>query len=189
MTRMGQQLWSWEALQFENIATEHVKTDATASSWDVLLEEPNRAWGYRIALPEEARAFIMWRARLKVLYVLGNILPGLAYLNGPEGFSFQIDTVSRRAEFRYLLTSAETVCVRRFDIPKLSTPLEILLELNVVTKICNGIVNGEKICGMTLPIEAVPALDAVTDIEILTTTSLEAGGGTIGYGELTLQCE
>ena len=189
MARMGQQLWSWEAVQFENIEAEDVRTEAAASSWDVMLEAPNRAWGYRIPLPEEARAFIMWRTRLEVLHILGNVAPGLAYLDGPEGVSFQIDIAARRAELRHVLTSSETVRIATFDIPDTTAPFDMLFELNAVTKVCSGIMNGEKIFEVTLPVETIPALDAVSDVEILTTTPPGTAGGTVGYGELTLQCE
>ena len=189
MARMGQQQWSWEAAQFENIESENVRTEAAGSSWDVMIEAPNRAWGYRIPLPEEARVFIMWRTRLEVLHVLGNISPGVAYFDGPEGLSFQIDAAARLAELRHVRNSSETVRVARFDLPDLAAPFDMLLELNAVTKACTGIVNGEKIFEVALPVKTVPAFEAVTDVEILTTTPPDAGGGTVGYGELTLQCE
>jgi hypothetical protein len=65
----------------------------------------------------------------------------------------------------------------------------MLFELNAVTKACNGIVNGKKVFEITLPFKTVPAFDTLTDVEILTTTPPDEGGGTVSYGELTLQCE
>jgi hypothetical protein len=186
---MGQQLWSWEAAQFENINADGVVTKAADLSWDVMIEAQNHAWGYRIPLPDEARAFIMWRARLEVRHIIGNISPGLAYLNRGEGISFQIDAAAHRAEFRHALTSSETVRIAVFGIPDASAPFDMLFELNAVTKTCSGTLNGNKVFKITLPFKTVPAFDTLSDVEILTTTPPEEGGGTVGYSELTLQCE
>lgn len=188
MGRMGQHLWSWEPAQFENLNTEKVTTEATQTSWDVMLEAPNIAWGYSIALCDEARAHIMWRCRLEVLHVLGDVMPGLAFFDGETGVAFQVDVSSKKAELRRVVRGKETLLVEDYPLQDIAQPFDLLFEYNALTKKCSGILNGEKIFERQLPYTILPAPDEVNSIEILTTTP-PGGTGTIGYGELTLQCE
>lgn len=187
---MGQQLWSWEAAQFEKIESSGVKAQHAASAWHVAIEAEDRAWGYRIALPDDAKPFLMWRTTLEVEWVNGSIQPGIAYFSGSDGISFQIDLAKQRAELRHVLHTMQTKRVSSFRIQPTETPFSFQLEFNALTKAMVGTLNGSRIFSSKLPFRGLPDLDDLTDVEILTTTPKGSlTGGTVSYGMLSIQCE
>lgn len=186
---MAQTLWSWEAAQFEKIEASDVLAGHVEESWHVTMKAPNRAWGYRIALPDEARMFIMWRTTLEITKVDGEVHPGLAYFMGGDGVSIQIDMATQKAELRHVMHTMETKCVAEFRAPAVTTPFEICIEMNVITRVLIGTVAGKRAFHVKLPYRALPAFEEITDVEILTTTPPTSTGGTASYGALTLQCE
>lgn len=186
---MSQQLWTWEASRFEKIENERVKAEPTETTWDVMLEVPNLAWGYCIALPGEARSYILWRSRLEVQHVLGEISPGIAFHDGVHGVVFQLDALRKKAEIRYLMVAEATVLTEAFDIADVRYPLDLMLEYNAVTNKCAALINTETAFEVKLPYKNIPVLTAVTSVEILTSTPANRSGGTVGYGDLSLHCE
>ena len=187
--RMSQHLWTWEASRFEKIENERVKAEPTEMTWDVMLEVPDLAWGYCIALPDEARSYILWRSRLEVQHVLGDISPGIAYHDGVHGVVFQLDTLRQKAELRYLLVAEATVRTETFDIATVRYPLDLMLEYNAVTNKCVALINTDTVFEVKLPYKNVPLLATITSIEIMTSTPANESGGTVGYGDLSLHCE
>ena len=186
---MSQQLWTWEASRFEKIENERVKAEPTETSWDVMLEVPDLAWGYCTALPDAARSYILWRSRLEVQHVLGDISPGIAYHDGVHGVLFQLDPHRRKAEVRYLMVAEATVRTATFDISAVRYPLDLMLEYNAVTNKCTALINTEAVFEIKLPYKNIPVLPSITSIEIVTSTPANESGGTVGYGDLSLQCE
>lgn len=186
---MGQHTWSWEAAQFEKLDNAGIKTEHAASAWHVAIEPNDRAWGYRIALPEEAKPFIMWRSSIEVEWVNGMIYPGIAYMLGDEGISFQVDVTGRKVELRHVTPEDITKRVATFGAPDAETPFKLQIEFNAITKVFTGNINEKRIMHVKLPFRSLPALDEISDIEILTTTDARPGGGTVSYGALTLECE
>lgn len=188
---MAQSLWSWEAVQFERIETESgIKTNAADETWNVSIARPHQAWGYRIALPEDAKMYIMWRATLTVSKVEGDILPGIACFSDGEGIAFQVDLAHTRAELRHALPSMKTVRVGLFRLPELvELPFTMQIEFNAVTKKCCCFVNSRRLVDVKLPFKSLPLFDVLSDIEIISTTPQRGEGGSIEYGQLSLQCE
>lgn len=188
---MAQSLWSWEAAQFEKLDTASgVATSHREQRWLVDIEKPHQAWGYRIALPEDAKMYIMWRASLQITDLQGVIMPGIAYFCGTDGIAFQIDAANDRAELRHALPTMVTSRVAVFSArQEISLPFEMQLEINVVTKVCVGSLNGIRVFDVKLPFKSMPSFDEITDLEIITTTPQKDGGGSVCYGELKLQCE
>ena len=186
---MSQQLWTWEVSRFEKIENERVKAEPTETTWDVVLEVPDLAWGYRIALPDEARSYILWRSRLGVQHVLGDISPGLAYHDGIHGVVFQLDPPRKKAEIRYLMVAEAAVRTATFDISSVRYPLDLVLEYNAVTNKCTALINTDPTFEVNLPYKNIPILTTITSIEIITSTSANEAGGTVGYGALSLHCE
>lgn len=185
---MTQHLWSWEPAQFENLNTGKAVAEVTGASWDVLINTPNVAWGYTLSLPDAAKEHIMWRCRLEVLHILGDISPGVAFLRNTGGISFQINAATIMAELRRVASGKETMLVESFPLGTTAQPFDLLFEYNALTKKCSGMVNDTKVFDVQLPYKIISAPDSIDAIEIITTTSPQ-GAGTIGYGELTLQCE
>lgn len=186
---MSQHLWTWEASRFETIDNERVKAEPSDLSWDVRLDVPDLAWGYCIGLPDEAKSYILWRSRLEVQHVLGNVSPGIAYHDGVHGFLFQIAPHEGTAEIRYLVVSEATVQAETRDIATVRYPFDLMLEYNAVTNRCCAQINTDVIFDVKLPYRNIPILASVTSIEVVTSTSRSESGGTVGYGDLSLQCE
>lgn len=186
---MAQSLWSWEAAQFEKLEASNAMTSHSGESWHVLINKSNRAWGYRIPLPNEARMFIMWNSTLEVTKVDSGVHPGLAYFYGGDGIALQLDMDAKKSELRHVTHTMETKCIAVYRAPDIQPPFSISLSLNAVTKVCVGTVNGARVFHIKLPYRTLPAFDEISDLEILTTTPPQSDGGAACYGALTLQCE
>lgn len=186
---MSQRLWTWESSRFEKIENEKAKAEPSKGSWDVMLEAPDFAWGYCVNLADEIGSYILWRSRLEVRHILGNIAPGLAFHDGTQGILFQFDATHGKAEARHLIISKSTIRTDVFSVSKHKYPLDMMLEYNAVTSKCSAYINTERVFEIKLPYKNIPLLSKVTAIEIVTSTPPDESGGIVGYGDLSLQCE
>lgn len=189
--RMPQQLWSWMATQFEKLETDSgVRTNRANEQWHVEIKKPHHAWGYRIALPEDAKMFLMWQSTIEVVEIKGDIMPGIAYFFDTHGVSFQLDLPNNCVEIRHALPEMKTSRVAAFPLRgQLEAPFKMKIMLNVLTKVCAGLINDVRLFSVKLPFKSLPSFDEITDLEILTTTQPNGAGGSVVYGELTLSCE
>lgn len=186
---MGEQLWSWETTRFENLDMPNVKTEVSASSWDVMIEKPNFAWGYAIPLPAGTQEYRTWRSRLEVRRALGDISPGIAFRGDAEGILFQVVPKSESAELRHVKVGERTEQTNTYATGDIVFPMDILLEYDAESGRCTASINGSTIFEVHLPHGNISPLGQVSFVEILTSTLPEGSGGTVGYGDITLQCE
>ena len=186
---MGQQLWSWETTRFENLDLPNVKTELSASSWDVMIETADIAWGYAISLLPAAQDCKYWRSRLEVRHVLGDISPGIAFRNERDGILFQVCPERGSAELRYVKVGERTEQTEVYQTGDVAFPMDIMMEYDAVESRCTGQINGNAVFEIKLPFENIEPLTSVTVLEIVTTSHPDGNGGTAGYGDIALQCE
>ncbi|MDR3322356.1 MAG: hypothetical protein LBS93_07900 [Synergistaceae bacterium] len=179
--------WVWRAKSFERVERPGVKASSAGASWSVLMGERDFAWGYCIELPDDARAHLMWHTRIDVLAAGDGMSPGLAFHDSEEGVLFQVNAALGVAELRRLRVNNRTERIELFSIARIECPYAISLTYNALTGECAGMVGDDRIFDRTLPWGSIPALPAVTSVEIVTTVSTDPGSAE--YGNLTLKCE
>jgi hypothetical protein len=181
--------WIWNVRTLENVAKPNVKTTYADGSWRVTALEKDLAWGYCLTLPDEAKAHIMWHARVEVRQITGDIWPGLAFHDSSRGMLFLVNAVAGKAELRLLNVSREAVRTDLFKISEVEYPFALALEYNALTAKCIGRIGEDKIFDFKLPHKKIPAMAVVTSLEIVTTTPPGKSGGVVEYGSLVLNCE
>jgi hypothetical protein len=192
--------WTWRAKSFENINQPNVKADKAGDSWVVSMSKGGFSWGYCFALSEEARSHILWHCSVDIHGASGDISPGIAFHDRNSGMLFQVNNSLHTAELRLVRVNKETIRNDLFNIPGIGYPYAIILEYNAITAKCLGGVMSvsqksrtskvKKIFEFQLPRGDVPAIEAVSAVEIV--TSMAAGDdneGEVAYGNLVLNCE
>lgn len=186
---MRQSEWSWEAQMFEKIDARGIKAEHAAEAWHVAIDTEDRAWGYRIAIPDDAKIFILWRVSVEVAWVNGSISPGIAFFNGGEGIALQYDQKRTRGELRHVMHTLQTKRIASYKAPNVEPPFKMTIELNAVTKKVMGMINDYRVFNVKMPFRGLPDFDVISDVEILSTTPPNSNGGTASYSTLRLQCE
>jgi hypothetical protein len=167
----------------------HVKAARSRGFWSVTAKKKDFAWGYCVNIPADARSFIMWHAKIKVLNASGGVWPGLAIHDSAKGMLFLVNGSEKTAELRFLKVGKEAVCSEFFKLPDIWESYTLSLDYNAVTSVCCGRVSDKTVFDFSLPHGIIPPIAEVTSIEIVTTTPPGECGGTAGYGTLTLECE
>jgi hypothetical protein len=180
--------WEWHPGVFENVEGPHVKAARSRGSWSVTAKEKDFAWGYCVNIPADARSFIMWHARVKVLKASVGVWPGIALHDTKSGVLFLVNGAGT-AELRFLKVGREAVCSEFFDLHDVPERYTLSLDYNAVTSVCSGRVSDKTVFSFSLPRGIIPAIGEVAAVEIVTTTPPEESGGTATYGTLTLDCE